>query len=60
MMLLGGLISVIALYVSTSAYGRATDSRNRRAAVGGIITGFLSFIMRYNLSGRYDFLGIWV
>lgn len=59
MALLGGLVSVAAIGVSLAAYGRATDSRNRRAAVAGLILGSMSFILRWNLSGRYPWLGIW-
>lgn len=60
MMLLGGLISIIALWAAVTGYFGAPDARNRRAAVGGLITGLLSFVMRWNLSGRYDVLGYWV
>lgn len=59
MALLGGLVSLLAIGASLAAYGRATDTRNRRASVGGLILGSLSFILRWNLSGRYPWLGIW-
>ena len=59
MALMGGLISVVALAFAIPAYFLAPNPRNRRAAVGGLIPGLLSLIMRWNLSGRYDFLGLW-
>jgi len=60
MVALGGLILIGALYASVTGYAKAPDVRNRRAAVGGLITGLLGSVLRWNLSGRYEFLGVWV
>ena len=59
MALLSGVVAAVAVPLSAAAYIGGRDARNRRAAIGGLITGILGFLLRWNLSGRYDIFGLW-
>jgi len=56
MVVLGGLISVVALAAGIVAWSRSPDARNRRYAFTGIVLGIASFILRWSVWDRYESL----